>query len=341
MISQVRTVIVMAILLPSAICLADKPIVIAHRGASGYLPEHTLEAKTLAHAMGADFIEQDVVLSKDNVPVVLHDIYLDTVSDVAEKFAGRKRADGRFYAIDFSHDELKQLHLTERFDHRDGKPKYPNRFPIGHSAFQIATLEEELRLIQGLNRTREKNVGVYSELKQPAWHRLEGRDISKIVLPILEKYGYSSKSDACFLQCFEFDELVRIREQLRWNGRLVYLFGKKPIEKPQGSSVEPKLQDDESWKRIASIVDGIGPDIGLIVTGDTIANRRLTDLVSKAHGFGLVVHPYTFRKDELPRCVASSDDLLDILFHQAQVDGLFSDFPDLCVEFLQTPFLMR
>ena len=72
----------------------SRPLVIAHRGASGYLPEHTLEAKAHAHALGADYLEQDLVLSKDDVPVVLHDIYLDTVSDVAKKFPDRKRADG-------------------------------------------------------------------------------------------------------------------------------------------------------------------------------------------------------------------------------------------------------
>src|ERR1043165_1359827 len=92
------------------------PIVIAHRGASGYLPEHTLAAKALAYGLGADYLEQDIVLSKDDVPVVLHDIYLDTVTDWSRRFPERKRSDGRFYALDLSLAELKQLRVTERFN---------------------------------------------------------------------------------------------------------------------------------------------------------------------------------------------------------------------------------
>src|SRR5262245_24187713 len=122
------------------------PFVIAHRGASGYLPEHTIAAKAYAHALGADYLEQDVVLSKDDVPVVLHDVYLDTVTDVAKRFPDRKRADGRFYALDFTLAELKQLRVTERFDVRTGQPVYPKRFPAAQSSFQISTLEEELQL---------------------------------------------------------------------------------------------------------------------------------------------------------------------------------------------------
>ena len=124
------------------------PIVIAHRGASGYLPEHTLEAKVMAHAMGADFIEQDIVLSKDDVPVVLHDITVDTVSDVATRFPDRQREDGRYYALDFTLAELKQLRVTERFNAKTGRQVYAQRFPKDQSSFQIATLEEELQLIQ-------------------------------------------------------------------------------------------------------------------------------------------------------------------------------------------------
>jgi len=90
------------------------PIVIAHRGASGYLPEHSLESKAMAHAMGADFLEQDVVLTSDGVPIVLHDIHLDSTTDVARLFPGRAREDGRYYALDFNLQEIKALSLHER-----------------------------------------------------------------------------------------------------------------------------------------------------------------------------------------------------------------------------------
>ena len=104
--------------------------VIAHRGASGYLPEHTLESKAMAYAMNPDYIEQDLVLSKDDVPIVIHDIYLDDVTDVAEKFSDRKREDGRYYVIDFTFEELLTLKVTERFDPKTGKQFYPNRVYI-------------------------------------------------------------------------------------------------------------------------------------------------------------------------------------------------------------------
>ena len=138
-----------------------RPLVIAHRGASGYLPEHTLEAKSYAYALGADYIEQDLVLSKDDIPVVLHDIYLDTVTDVAKRFPRRKRADGRYYALDFTVAELKQLRVTERFNVKTGERVFPRRFPATQASFQISTFEEELQLLQGLNRSTGRNVGIY------------------------------------------------------------------------------------------------------------------------------------------------------------------------------------
>ncbi|WP_366085346.1 glycerophosphodiester phosphodiesterase family protein [Polaribacter sp.] len=103
---------------------SDKKIIIAHRGASGYLPEHTPEAKIMAYAMNADFIEQDIVLSKDNIPIVIHDIYLDDVTDVSEKFPKRHREDNRFYEIDFTFKELKTLRVSERFMPETGEQVY-------------------------------------------------------------------------------------------------------------------------------------------------------------------------------------------------------------------------
>ncbi|NBV47014.1 MAG: glycerophosphodiester phosphodiesterase, partial [Planctomycetia bacterium] len=151
--------VVLAGLVPGPLPAAEgtMPIVIAHRGASGYLPEHTLPAKALAHAQGADAIEQDVVASRDGVPVVLHDVHLDTVSDVAERFPGRARPDGRYYCVDFTLAELRTLSLSERFHHGDGRPVYAGRFPKGAGHFTIATLEEELAFIAGLSRTTGRN----------------------------------------------------------------------------------------------------------------------------------------------------------------------------------------
>jgi glycerophosphoryl diester phosphodiesterase len=159
------------VLLMAAAAGAGEPIVIAHRGASGYLPEHTLEAVAAAHAQGADYIEQDVVLSKDLVPVVLHDVEVDAVTDVARKFADRKRPDGRYYAIDFTLAELKALEVNERVDVRSGRPAIPGRFPLGKGTFRIPTLDEELDLIAGMNASTGRRAGVYLEIKSPSWHR--------------------------------------------------------------------------------------------------------------------------------------------------------------------------
>jgi glycerophosphoryl diester phosphodiesterase len=310
-----------------SISKAEPPIVIAHRGASGYVPEHTLEAKTLAHAMHADFIEQDIVLSKDSVPVVLHDIHIDTISNVATRFPGRNREDGRYYAIDFTLDELKSLQVTERLDPKTGRQVYPKRFTRNQCAFQIATLVEELQLIQGLNRTRGFQAGIYPELKQPAWHRQEGYELSQIVLPILHEFGYSSKSDACWLQCFEFDEIRRLRDENRWSGKLVWLFGSYP--KKTNTTGDPDIQSEAGMREMIKLVDGIGPSISLIITGESPLDRRCTNLVQRAHANGLQVHPYTMRIDDLPSTVSSPNDLMEVLFNQAKVDGLFSDFPDV------------
>ena len=307
-----------------------RPLIIAHRGASGYLPEHTLAAKALAYGQGADFLEQDVVLSKDGVPVIFHDTHIDTTTDVAKKFPGRQRADGRFYALDFSVAELKQLNVTERFNPKTGKAAFPKRFPVGVGSFQVVTLEEEIQFIQVLNRSTGRNVGLYPELKAPAWHRKEGRDLSATVLPLLRKYGYDAKDSACYLQCFEYAEIKRLRGELGWSGKLIMLLGGKG--KGPGETDFTYLQTDAGLAELAQLVDGIGPPISSYVAGKTPAERKVTDLAARARKAGLKSHPYTLRADELPKCVTSVDELLSALFTEAKVDGLFTDFPDLCIK---------
>ncbi|CAL6697212.1 glycerophosphodiester phosphodiesterase [Escherichia coli] len=138
---------------------SNEKIVIAHRGASGYLPEHTLPAKAMAYAQGADYLEQDLVMTKDDNLVVLHDHYLDRVTDVADRFPDRARKDGRYYAIDFTLDEIKSLKFTEGFDIENGKKvqTYPGRFPMGKSDFRVHTFEEEIEFVQGVKSLyREK-----------------------------------------------------------------------------------------------------------------------------------------------------------------------------------------
>lgn len=322
-----------AILSLQAMAQADRPLVIAHRGASGYLPEHTLPAKAYAHALGADYLEQDLVLSKDDVPVVLHDIYLDVVTDVASQFPERKRADGRYYALDFTLAELKQLRVTERFNAKTSAQVFPKRFPGGQSSFQISTLEEEIQLIQGLNLSTGRKCGIYPEIKEPKWHREQGHDISAIVLPILARYGYTTKEDPCFLQCFELTEVQRLREELGWKGRLVMLLNGRG--KGRDGVDHDVLCTPAGLKDLVKLVDGIGPPLGRVITWAADGTAKPTELVAQAHAEKLVVHPYTVRTDELPKNCPSVDALHAALFSAAHVDGVFTDFPDVTAAWLR------
>jgi glycerophosphoryl diester phosphodiesterase len=312
---------------------ASKPLVIAHRGASGYLPEHTIAAKAHAHALGADYIEQDLVLSKDDVPMVIHDIFVDTVTDVAKRFPDRKRADGRYYVLDFTVAELKQLRVTERFEMKTGERVFPKRFPAHQSSFQLSTFEEELQLIAGLNRSTGRVAGIYPEIKRPKWHREQGRDISRVVLAILARHGYATKSDLCFLQCFELAEVRRLREELGWRGQLVMLIESKSIG--DDGSDHDRLATAAGVKEIAKVADGIGPAIGRLVTWPVAgAAPKFSELVNYARAEKLSVHPYTIRLDDLPKNCLSGDALHSVLFRDLRVEGVFTDFPDVTARWL-------
>jgi glycerophosphoryl diester phosphodiesterase len=203
--------------------MTDRPIVIAHRGASGYLPEHTLPAKALAYGLGADFLEQDVVATRDGRLVVVHDVYLDNVTDVAERFPGRHRSDGRHYVVDFDLAEVATLTAFERRVPTSRTARFPSRFPVDDGVTGIATLEAELRLIQGLNKSTGRTVGIYPEIKDPAWHRRHGIDLAALLLAELAAFGYARPEDPAFVQCFDAAELTRVRDELGCALRLIQL----------------------------------------------------------------------------------------------------------------------
>ena len=298
------------------------PLVIAHRGASGYLPEHTLAAKALAFGMQADYVEQDVVITRDGQPIVLHDIHLDTVTDVARKFPDRDRDDGRYYAIDFSLAEIKQLRVHERVAPKTHKPVFGQRFPVNESLFQIPSLAEELQLVQGMNRTMRRRVGVYPEIKLPAWHRRQGQDISGIVLNVLKRFGYEEDSDPVYVQCFDANELKRIRVEIGSHLKLVQLLR---------DDCETETYSKASLRAIAEYADGIGPPLTCVVTTADDQSPQITSVVDLAHQYGLFVHPYTFRADAMPDYAENFHDLHKIFFKRAGVDGIFTDFPDRSV----------
>ena len=297
-----------------------KITVVAHRGASGYLPEHTLASKVMAYAMQVDYIEQDVVLSKDDVPIVIHDILLDDVTNVLEKFPNRKREDGRYYVIDFTFEEIKTLAVTERFDSETGLQIYPNRFPKGTSSFRLHSLQDEIELIQGLNKSTGKNIGIYPEIKKPEFHHENGKDISKIVLNILSDYGYKTKNDKCIVQSFDAVELERIRKELKSQLFLVQLM---------------EFSEQKNLLEFyASYADGIGPWYKHLISSKTADGFSFTPLIKEAHKLDLVVHPYTFREDQLDE-FDSFEQMIDVIIHQAGADGGFTDFPDRMREVLQ------
>jgi len=311
-----------------------RPVVIAHRGASGYLPEHTLEAKALAHAMGADYLEQDVVLSRDGVPVILHDIRLEATTDVARRFPGRAREDGRFYAIDFTLDELRALRVHERSFHNDAgveQAHYPGRFPLGQGSFHLPTLREEIELIAGLDHSRGTHTGLYIELKSPNWHTREGWDIAVAVLEVLRETGYAERPEQVYLQCFDDRTLQRLARELKSPLPLIQLIGEN--DWGEDSAVDYDwLRTEQGLAYVATYAQGIGPWIPQVVAvGEGLAP---TGLVAAAHRHGLLVHPYTLRADDLPDGVADIDQLHRALL-EAGVDGVFSDFPDLTARYFR------
>jgi glycerophosphoryl diester phosphodiesterase len=311
------------------------PIVIAHRGASGYLPEHTLAAKALAHGMGANFIEQDVVLSRDGTAIVLHDIHLDCTTDVAQRFPGRARADGRYYAIDFDLQEIRQLRVHERTHPGTGEAVFHRRFPVQSALFQIPTLTEEIDLLAGLDRSRGCTTGLYIELKSPNWHQSEGLDLSAAILTVLEETGYWNRPDQVFLQCFDDHTLRQLRQDLKTPLPLIQLIGENSWGEDSAVDYD-YLRTPAGLSYVASYAQGIGPFLPHIYLGKTASgNARLSDLVPLAQARGLQVHPYTLRRDELPAGIASFTELLDIFIGAAGIDGLFTDFPDLVIDYLR------
>lgn len=332
-----KLILVLIIMISTtATAISQDKVVIAHRGASGYLPEHTIAAKAMAYAMGVDYIEQDVVMTRDDHLVVLHDHYLDRVTDVQEKFPDRKRDDGRYYVIDFTLAEIRTLNVSERyrFDEDGNKlPVFEDRFPLNKSRFKVHTFAEEIELIQGLNKSTGGDIGVYPEAKSPAFHLSEGKDLSRTILQTLKEYGYADKVSKAYYQTFEIEELKRVHEELlpalEMDIKLVQLMG--------GGDYYADIITKAGLEALSKYADGIGPSIGQIIPNDAQQETiEITDLVSNAHAVGLEVHPYTFRQERMatPPYAKSYENLLDIFLNQVGVDGVFTDFPDRTLKFL-------
>jgi glycerophosphoryl diester phosphodiesterase len=325
--------LISTLLVITTMAAAATPLIIAHRGASGYLPEHTLAAKAMAHAMGADFLEQDVVLTHDGVPVVLHDIYLDTTTDVAERFPGRQRDDGRYYALDFTLSEIRTLSVGERREDL-AHAAFPQRFPAHSRLFQVASLADELSLIRGLNHSTGRTAGVYLELKAPQWHAAQGYNMITPVLEVLRAYGYLQTPGQVFLQCFDADTLRTLRAAADMPYQLIQLIGENSWDE-DGHNDYTAMRSDAGLDDVQTYADGIGPWLMQLVATDDAGRPASNGLTERAHQRGLLVHPYTLRKDQLPPWAADHDTVLQVLVNEIRVDGVFTDFPDLMKRFLE------
>jgi glycerophosphoryl diester phosphodiesterase len=310
--------IVGIVLLIGVFGLAQEKIVIGHRGAAGYLPEHTLAGYAFAYALGADYVEPDLVLTNDAQFICLHDIYLEPTTDVEQVFPDRHRSDGHWYAADFTLTEIKTLSVHERCK-PDGTPYFPDRFPVGKSKVEVPTFTEMIELIQGLNNSTGRNVGIYPELKRPSWHASEGLPMEKALLDVLSRYGYTGPEAKVYVQSFEPDFLKKLRE----------LGAKLPlVQLISGKWSYSHMWTQSALDEITTYANAIGPSKTIIETNP--------EFIRWAHDRGLAVHPYTFRKDQLPEKYTSLEEELKQFYFNYDVDGLFTDFVDIAVRALTT-----
>ncbi len=314
-----RTLVTLAVVIAIGLLgLGQGKIVIGHRGAAGYLPEETLAGYAFGYALGADYLEPDLVMTKDAQFICLHDIYLDPTTDVEQLFPDRHRSDGHWYAADFTLAEIKTLSVHERCQ-PNGNPYFPDRFPVGASHFQVPSFAEMIELVQGLNRSTGRNVGIYPELKRPGWHAQQGLPMEQALLNILNRYGYTGVNANIYVQCFEPDSLKTLRE----------LGAKLPlIQLVSASWTYAGMWTEKGLDEIATYADGIGPSKTIIEDNPAY--------VEWAHSRGLVVHPYTFRKDQLPAKYASLPAELRQFYFEYNVDGVFTDFADIAAEVLKS-----
>lgn len=304
-----------------------EPIVIAHRGASGYLPEHTLEAYALAVELGADVIEPDLVLTKDGELLARHEPVLDETTDVAAhpEFADRKTTkliDGKpvtgFFADDFTLAELKTLRAEERLpDLRPDSAEHDGEF-------ELVTYDEVLDYVGTLDR----KVITYPEMKHPSYYEDKGMSIEDALADLLEERGLDRKRSPVWVQSFEYESLLTIDER---------------IDNPVGLNIDGQGEiPDATLDEYAETLDTISLNKNRIFPRAADGSiSEPTDIVERAHDRGLDVHVWTFRAENsfLPanlRSSANPAEWGDIeaefeLFYDLGVDAVFSDFPDLAV----------
>ncbi len=323
----------------AAAATAAQPIIIGHRGAAGERPEHTLESYRTAIAGGADFIEPDLVPTKDGVLVARHENEIGGTTDVAShpEFAARhvtKTIDGAsitgWFTEDFTLAELKTLRARERL------PALRPDNTAWDGKFDIPTFAEILALAKSESVRTGRTIGVYPETKHPSYFTAIGLPLERKLVDQLAAAGYTKKTDAAFIQSFEVANLKAMRKMTGL--RLIQLVDEgHPAD--DATTTYDAMMTPAGLQAIGLYADGIGPSKARIIPRDA-AGRSLapTRLIADAHAAGLLVHPYTFRSEneflpaELRRGVdpaAHGDAAAEYaMFFAAGVDGLFSDFAD-------------
>jgi glycerophosphoryl diester phosphodiesterase len=316
---------------------ASRPIVIAHRGASGHRPEHTLAAYELAIEMGADFIEPDLVATKEGVLVARHENEISETTDVAvhSEFADRrktKRIDGvevtGWFTEDFTLAEIKALRARERLEFRD--QGYNGRF-------EVPTFAEVLELVRRKSAETGRRIGVYPETKHPTYFRSLGLPLEEPLLAELERAGYRGRSAPVYIQSFEVGNLKALRT--RTDLPLIQLLDEKGRPYDLGLAGDGRAYQDlaapAGLAEIAAYADGVGPHKRLVVpAGPDGRLQDPTSLVEQAHRAGLLVHPWTFRSEGrfLAPDYGGDPEREYNRFFSLGVDGVFTDFPDAAVQ---------
>jgi glycerophosphoryl diester phosphodiesterase len=325
------------------------PIVIGHRGASGYRPEHTLASYQLAIDMGADYIEPDLVSTQDGVLVARHENEISGTTNVADRpeFANRrvtKTIDGvsvtGWFTEDFTLAELKTLRARERLpDLRPKNAKFDGMF-------EVPTLEEVIQLVQGQSPGRGRDVGIYPETKHPTYFDSIDLSLEEPLVALLERYGYKDANDPVFIQSFEVGNLKQLNQMTKLP--LVQLADAAGRPFDFALAGDPRTYRDmvtpQGLAEIATYADGLGPNKSLLIPRDS--NNRLlspTTVVQDAHAQGLKAHPWTFRSENSflpanfqmgnpadPAFERQYGDAIaeDKLFLSLGIDGFFTDFPD-------------
>lgn len=328
--------------------ICDK-IVIAHRGASGYIPEHTLGAYALAIMMGADYIEPDLVMTKDGQLISRHDNELSTTTNVAQhtEFASRRRnktIDGipleGWFTEDFTLNEIKTLRAMERLPTiRPGNARMDG-------TFTIPTFQEIIDLIKTLQINQKQIIGIYPEIKHSTHFRNIGLPMEQLLLDTFRNNGYWKSTDPVYIQSFEVSNLKNLKKQT--DIRLLQLFDKKELQPYDQVVLGTNLTygdmaSVEGLIEIAKYANAVGPDKSYIIPRDK--DNKLgsaTEFVKNAHAAGLKVHPYTFRAENqfLPTEFRRNDDSPNNIgdfsgemrsFFATGIDGVFSEHPDISV----------